>query len=117
MNINYKNYEGIDANNKISLFEYGFLCAYNKKDDDYHIIYRVGDEFSTGWISEKELNELMTEDSWVDTDDILKYVGTTLDKWLEMSFINKFSDLLGYYGCQNLMGDSMDTFEVDSDNY
>ena len=105
-----KKFIGTDINLEISLFEYGLICTPYKKNnyqDEYFCIYRQGENFGTGYIRESDLNSLMYgEDCMRNKDifDLLDYVGSQLDEWFELPFIQKLSDLLSYYGSENIFG-------------
>lgn len=106
-----KEWFGTDASLEISLHEYGMVATAGKDyEDEYFVLYKVSDNaYDTGYIRENELNNLMKGNSWVEPQDILKFTGLTLDEWMELSFIHKLSDLVGYYGFGNLMGSSYHT--------
>ena len=110
-----ENYHGVDKSNEISLFEYGLLVEYQKKDNDYHCFYKVGDQFSAGWIAENYLEGIIIDDFKKDLNSFLNYVGMNKKDWLKMRFINKLHDAIGYYGVENIMGNSYDTFKISED--
>ena len=124
---NYNDFHGIDVSNEISLFEYGLLVKQYTKDgrkDEYFCIYGVGSDeygnyntFDTGYITEEELNNLIQGKEWMNHNDIVSFLasyGTTSDEWMELSFISKLHDLIGYFGYENIMGLSYNTFEIEN---
>ena len=125
----YKDFHGVDASNEISLFEYGLLCKQYTKDgrkDEYFCVYGVSsnnntneyNKFDTGYITEEELNNLVTGKNWMNESDINSFLdcnGMKLPAWLELSFISKLHDLISYYGYENIMGSSYNTFEITND--
>jgi len=112
----FKNYSGIDSSNEISLFEYGLLVRYNKKDNDFHCIYRVNENlFDWGYISESDLNNLINGKDWMNESDInsfLSYVGMDNNQWIDESFVNKLYNLLSYYGYENIFGSAYHSFKI-----
>jgi len=118
MNSTEFKFTGVDASNEISLFEYGFICTQDAKDcteqDEYFVVYLCFEsegeqKFDTGFIRESELDSLVKGKDWMDNKDIgnfLEFVGCgdNINDWLNSTFENKFSDLLSYYGDQNIMG-------------
>ena len=110
-------YSGIDCSNEISLFEYGLLCNITNLDD-IHCYYGTGsndagiyDTFSCGSISAIEVRQLLNE---LNKADLLSFVGMSESDWLEMYVINQISDLLNYFGYQNIFGCSYNTFEIEN---
>lgn len=104
-------WQGTDADLETSLFEYNFI-AKQRADKDYpdewFVLYKMGNNaFGTGHIRESELDDLINGKEWMKEEDIertLSYVGMTKEEWLKESFINKLSDLLSYWGNEEIMG-------------
>jgi hypothetical protein len=105
-----KKFIGVDASHETSLFEYGFICKPYFKDgreDEYFCIYRQNDKYGTGYITEEFLNDLVKGNEWMSEKDIvsfLSYVGSDIVQWLELSFVNKLSNLLSFYSSENIFG-------------
>lgn len=98
-------WHGTDANNEISLFEYGILVREDEKDS-FTVVYSIGnDKFDTATITNTECNYL-TKESWFDMDSFLSFVGCTSDEWYNSPIANKLSDMLQYYGYENIFGGS-----------
>jgi len=107
-------YKGIDASLEISLFEYGLIVSSNTDENgEYHIIYGLDMDDEGGYIafeqccySEKSLLEDTIYESWFKQDGFLNYLGMTLKEWLELPVVHKISDMLSYYGYQNIFGET-----------
>ena len=105
-----KEYEwvGTDCDIETSLFEYGIIICKNPHCDtidEYYYIYKIdSDNFSTGYIQESEINNLMLEDNWLETSDVLSFTGVSLEEWINQPLIHKLSDLISYYGYENILG-------------
>jgi hypothetical protein len=104
-------WQGTDADLETSLFEYGFIAKQRaEKDypDEWFVLYKIsGNAYGTGHIRESELDDLINGKEWMEEKDIektLNYVGMTKEEWLKGGFINKLSDLLGYWGYEEIMG-------------
>lgn len=103
---------GIDASKEISLFEYGLLIASYAKDgydDEYFCVYSVGDDlFSTGYIREHKLNDLINGKDWAKQEDInsfLSFTGDTKESWLKLPIAQKIHTCMMHWGYQNIMGE------------
>ena len=105
-----KKYQGIDANLETSLEEYGFVARLITVDydDEHFVIYKMGDnQYGSGHIRESELDAIVKGNEWADEDDVksmLDFVGLTKDEWFELPFETKFSDLVSYWGTENVIG-------------
>ena len=109
-------YYGIDASNDISLFEYGLLVSIAEHEDGshtHHCIYGIesdGEEytrFDSGHISEQEVNDLVNGEDWMSEDDVdsfLSTCGISKVDWMQLSLACKLSDLISYYGYENIFG-------------
>jgi hypothetical protein len=112
-----ESWEGVDADNETSLFEYGFV-AKQRPDKDYpdewFVLYDAGNnKFDTGHIRETELDNIVLGKEWANEKDIqslLKFVDSDRESWLQSSFVNKLSDLISYFGVENVMGSSYGGF-------
>lgn len=115
---------GTDASNEISLLEYGLLVAPAKvvnpeqshEDDEYFCVYRVTpDAFDTGYIRISELDKLINGEDWMkqsDIDSFLSTFGISKEDWLQLSPVNKISDMCSL-GVENIFGSSYDTVDED----
>ena len=110
-------YSGIDASNEISLYEYGLLID-DTDINDIHCFYGIGsnngseyDTFDCGNISRKEIIDLFYE---LNKSGLLSYCGMTETDWLNMSSVNQLSDLLNYFGYENIFGSAYNSFEIDN---
>jgi hypothetical protein len=102
---------GVDADLETSLEEYQFVAQPYTKDgkkDEYFVIYKMGDDaYGSGYVRESELDSIIMGKEWASEDDIeslLNSSGVTKDEFLKSSFTMKMSDLLGYYGIENILG-------------
>jgi hypothetical protein len=101
-----KKFIGTDADLETSLFEYGVICKPMPKDE-YFCIYNQNGLYATGYVKEHELNALICGTEWMSKKDIksfLAFTGMEKNEWFELSFIHKLSDLLNYYGSENILG-------------
>jgi hypothetical protein len=104
-------WEGTDRDLEISLMEYNFVAKQPKSrdyPDEWFVLYKINDNaFGTGWIREKELQEIVNGNEWAskeDVDSFLDYLGSDVKHFARESFTNKLSDVLSYWGYQNIMG-------------
>lgn len=107
---------GTDVNLETSLMEYGLLVSTDvDKDGQHACLYKHTYEgtFDVGYLSDMEVNAFLNE-SWFNKESFLTYVGLTECDWINMRFVNKLSDLLNYYGYENIFGSSYgDVFSTD----
>lgn len=115
---NYENegYQGIDASLETSLFEYGLI--WKEEEIEYRFIYGVqinGEGYSLfdwGCIS-KDI-DIKKEFDWVDWEAFFSFVGENEEDYLKHSVPLIVSDLLSYYGYENIFGSAYDPFEIES---
>lgn len=107
---------GTDVSLETSLMEYGLLVSKETDKDGQHAcLYKHAYEgmFDVGYLSEKEVNAFLNE-SWFNRESFLSHIGLSEPEWLEISFVNKLSGLLNYYGYENIFGSSYgDAFSTD----
>ena len=97
---------GTDANLETSLMEYGLLVSKEiDKDGQYACLYKHAFEgmFDIGYLSDSQVNNFLSE-SWFDKKSFLTWNGMSECDWINMRFVNKLSDLLNYYGYENIFG-------------
>lgn len=105
-----KNYKGIDADLETSLEEYGFVARpiTVDYDDEYFVIYKMDDnQYGSGHIRESELDNIVKGTEWANEEDVnsmLETIGSIRDEWFDLPFTSKFSDLVSYWGTENIMG-------------
>jgi len=105
-----KNYQGTDVNLETSLEEYGFVARPITVDyaDEYFVIYKMDDnQYGSGHIRESELNAIVNGTEWASEEDVnsmLETVGASKQEWMDLPFTSKFSDLVSYWGTENIMG-------------
>ena len=87
----YKDYDGVDVSNEISLFEYGLLIK--PQDDGFYCVYRYGEQFSAGWIGEKDIDEYLSGIS--NSVSFLSWTGiSTVAEWKDRPNVGKLYELL-----------------------
>lgn len=101
-------FEGVDVSLEISLFEYGFICAPCALKE-YFVVYNpnTGNGFHTAIVQPKDVNALITGNSWASDKDIasfLSFVGCFAEEWLDASFVTKLSDVISFWGWENIVG-------------
>ena len=134
----YRGYHGIDASLDISLFEYGLICRkftksnikkyewkkLHQHSDEYRIIYGVETDeqgnynlFEPTYKRESELNNLVLGNEWISKDVIDSFLethDTTLETWLELSFIMKLHDLVSHFGWMDVLGSVYYGFKINN---
>ena len=97
--------EGIDVNLETSLKEYGLAWKENE-NGEFTFIYGIGyngeeyDRFSTCDLSESDID-------WISEEDmrgVLSFVGMSESEWKEAYWPMKVSDLVSYFGTENIFG-------------
>jgi hypothetical protein len=116
-----KEWIGTDASLDISLFEYGLLVCKNHScnlPDEWFCLVGVSTDeegnyisFDYGYIRD---NELMEED-WIDWNSLMSYVGSKLEEWKQLPFVQKLFDLINYYGYENFGFGEYNSFEIKPD--
>jgi len=104
--------EGMDADLETSLKEYGL--AWIETDDEFLFYYGIdygplNDEYDDGmegyikfdFCSLSKDWDFKNEFNWVDWKGIESYIGMNFD---DLTFTQKISDLLSYYGYENIFG-------------
>jgi hypothetical protein len=108
-----KQWQGTDRDLETSLFEYGFVAVQlpdRDYPDEWFVVYDFGNhkQFGTGHIREKELDDLVSGKEWATKKDVaglLDSLGVdTVAQWKDALFVLKFSDLMGYWGIENILG-------------
>jgi hypothetical protein len=105
---------GTDCNLETSLLEYGLIVAHVTKDyqDEYFTVYRSPYSeqpmFGTGYVRESELDSLIDGNEWMSADDVTEFLSFTgcsdAAEFKALPFIQKISDLISYYGTENVIG-------------
>lgn len=105
----YTKFYGPDKSNEISLMECGLLVSEDKNEKGEHkIVYRVNNGFAIGYISEAEVDKIVSKDSRVEKSDIawfFPFVGESKTEWLKNTFVAKLQDIIAYWGPLNVFGD------------
>ena len=122
--VRYKEYDGLDSDIEISLFEYG--CIYKPIYDDkgalieFHIIFGVvhnGEdytEFDYSFLSKEDYIDMLAED-WIKIDRVLEYADTTLENMQEFNECN-IDILINYHGIENILGVSYSSKTIGYDD-
>lgn len=102
---------GTDADLETSLFDYGVIASIETHEDGsgtHFCVYRITDDsFGCGNISDRDLDDLIIGEGWMNKEDIesfLKSNGCTKDEFIAEPFIQKLHSLINIYGYQNIMG-------------
>ncbi len=110
---NLWNWQGIDADLEISLIEYRLVWCKNEhcaEEGELFFIYRspdIGGLFGCAYNRESEVNDLVNGKDWAKPEQIegfLSFVGMERKAWLELSHGQKVSDLINYFGVENILG-------------
>lgn len=123
----FKDYDGVDANLETSLYEYGLIWIKGTEghEKDYHFIYGVSvreseagdmEYYQFDWGDIPIDCDLMKEFDWVDWNEVLKCMGldgVEIIEYLKNDIPSIISDLLSYYGYENVFGSSYYPFEID----
>ena len=103
--------EGGDADIETSLVEYGLAWIIGEGETLFY--YGIGLEDTGEPLYNKfdfcTINndiDVVQEYDWANFADILSFVGMDMDNWLTMPLTQKISDLLSYYGYENIFGSS-----------
>jgi hypothetical protein len=113
-------YTGTDANVGTSLYEYGLLCK-EEENGRIHCYYGVGsgrsgltyELFCSGGITKREIDSVINE-GWFHKLSFFQFLGQEEKNWLVCAnYISKISDLLCYYGFENIFGTTYEKpFEI-----
>ena len=102
----HENWNGVDRNLEISIFDYGVL--YNTKTEEF-IYGTERDEndcyisFKSLKITDKECNDTINE-NWFDKDSFFSCNGSLESDWLLRNTVDKLDDLISYYGDEIVLG-------------
>ena len=106
--------QGIDACIETSLKEYGLAWA--ETETDYLFYYGIGftenkeyncaehSMFDHSWIAKNI--DILSEYDWVNFDKVFATVGMSKEDWLQLSIPQQISDLISYYGSEEILGSS-----------
>lgn len=102
---------GIDTSNEISLLDYGLLVSNEEHEDGsktHFCIYKIMDDnFGCGHFSEETINGFVLGKEFLndkDLDGFLNYCGCTKDEFLDLNLAQKMTDLISYWGIDNICG-------------
>lgn len=108
-----KQWQGTDRDLETSLFEYGFVAVQlpdRDYPDEWFVVYDFGnhEQFGTSHVREKELDDLVSGKEWASENDIANFLEMegvdTVAQWKDSPFVNKLSELMSYWGNENILG-------------
>jgi len=114
------NYEGIDANLKTSLYEYGLVWKL-QANGGYMFYYGVRTDgagnytlFDWGTVEPDE-DGFHPEEEWnfADFDAVARFSGVSKEEFLNTPLPMIVFDLIAYYGHDNIFGSSYYPFTID----
>ena len=115
----FADYYGIDANNEISLFEYGLLIK--QKGEEINVIVGITNDdnyeydlFDSYFTTEKEINSILSE-SWFNKEAFLNCCGMSESEFMNTSIASRLYDMISYYGYGNILGGLYNPFEISKD--
>lgn len=111
-------FEGTDKTLSISLDEYGLAWTTNPdQPNDFHFCFKQPNgKFVWGFYFAKD-TDAQKEFNWVDWPAFLSTMGMTQKEWNQLSLPQKISDLINYYGTENVMGSAyQEGWEIDWEN-
>lgn len=112
-------FKGVDVSTDISLFEYGLLirevteyqCSI-QPTTFYQVLYvtdwakyEVPLMYDIASITEGDIKDIFNED-WFESEEVLKTCGITEEQFFNSSIQMQLSDMLSYYGYENIFGSS-----------
>jgi len=118
-------FEGIDIDTEISLFEYGLLvreiteyqCSIRPTVYYQYIVVTSWEDFAEpkyfdiSTITESELVEIFNEE-WFDKKGFLSFIGQNESDYLkDMHIASVLSDMIQYYGTDNIIGSNHNPFD------
>ena len=113
-------WHGVDRDIHTSLLEYNFILTHDmpdcKEKDEWFVLYRIGkNAFGWSYIREHELDAIIKGEEWAHQKDIegfLSFVGSSKTDWLNYNVVTKLSDLISYWGFDNILGTEYDPMNV-----
>lgn len=115
METNY--FYGIDKSIDISILEYGVLVSKEPdRNNEYLIVYGVDNDgnkyqsFASIFMSEQEINSKI-EEPWFSKNSFFSHNDINEEEWLQLDVASKMTDMLSYYGSENICGVSYHTFD------
>jgi hypothetical protein len=116
-------FEGMDASLNVALFEYGLIWKQYKRNTKNHnkgeyLFYygvdidRAGNYNAFDWAAIRADVDPLKEWNWADFDAVCSYTGKDKESFLAMPLCDIVSDMLGYYGKENVFGGTYYSFTV-----
>lgn len=102
-----------------ALFEYGLI--WEERETEFHFIFGVGvndsgEYTSFEWGDITKDIDFEKEYDWVKWEDVLSYTGMDEADFFQMPIPNIISDLLSYYGYEEIFGTAYYPFEIKSED-
>jgi len=102
-------FEGTDVDISTALFEYGL--AWQEIGNEILFVYGIGVNDNGEYIQFDRCSfskniDVESEFDWGEFEEVMQFVGTTLEEWRKYPLSHKVSDLLSYYGFENVFGSS-----------
>jgi hypothetical protein len=116
-----RGFVGIDKSLEISLFEYGLAWTKEVNESEYLFYYGIkrddfGDYCRFDWGRLSVDTNMEEEFNWADFDKVADFTGTTKEEFLKQDLPRIISDLLAYYGYENVFGSCYcGPFEIEND--
>ena len=115
-------YKGGDASLETSLFEYGliwkeeekeitFIYGVASKEEDHEMSY-----CSFDWSAIEKDVDPKEEWNWVKWDDVMRFVGLDEEDFFSNTLIHIISDLISYYGTEEIFGTAYYPFEIEKED-
>jgi hypothetical protein len=102
----FRGWNGIDASNATSLFEYGFLYNPNAKKDTCNIVYGISVDKEGNYnrfvYSSINWAEILTE-TWINWEEVAEFCGQSVESLKEWGLGN-LQSLISYYGTEEIFG-------------
>lgn len=110
------NFIGLGSNYEDSLKKFGIVCR-NDTSDQYYCIYKIGESYDEGFVSESEIRDLLTGKSWISEETISSFKNELdiddINELFELPFIQILHRVVKYFGAEEIFGKSFSpmTFE------
>lgn len=102
----FRAWQGVDISNETSLGEYGFLYNPKAKKNQHNIVYKLHyNRYAYSSVPDT-IADCIAEYDWADWKEIESFTGIdwTSPESQEYPIVHFISDLLGYYGIENVFG-------------
>lgn len=90
-----------------SLEKYGFAFV-NERSDEYYCLYKDNNStYGDAFIYDSELDEMIESNSFLNTEEIVKFLNTinlTKNEYKQLSFGDKLNFVCRYFGTKEVFG-------------